>query len=185
MHHSTAGELKLIALEAALAALAIAVGYALNAIPNVELFTFVVFLSGALLGTRSGMRVGALAAIGYGLLNPYGLPGPPLLAALIISRMLIGLLGGILRPGLLVSSRPRRAAMFIAGGVVSTLLFQALTNVALALTLGQWRATFIGAAPFALTQLAWNAALFPVLGVACVDVARQLPIPGLPSGEDA
>lgn len=185
MHRSTAGELKLVALEAALAALAIAVGFALSGVPNAELFTFVIFLSGALLGYRSGMRVGALAAIGYGLLNPYGLPGPPLLAALVISRMLIGLLGGVMRPMLLDPSRIHRAVAFFAGAVVATLVFQTLTTIAVALTLGPWRATIIGAVPFALINLAWNAVCFPVLGVACVDVARQLPIPGLPSDEDA
>jgi hypothetical protein len=184
LRSSAAGELQLVALEAALAALAIAVGFALTALPNVELFTFVVFLSGVLLGSRSGMRVGGLAAIGYGLLNPYGLPGPPLLAALVVSRMLIGIAGGWARPVVLGGSLARRTAALVLAAVGCTLVFQTLTTIALAITLGQWRATLVGAVPFALWNLAWNVAFFPVLGVACVDVARRLPIPGLTSREE-
>jgi len=184
LRSAAAGELQLVALEAALAALAIASGYALAALPNVELVTFVVFLSGVLLGSRSGMRVGALAAIGFGLLNPNGLPGPPLLTALVVSRMLIGIAAGWFRPVVLTGSVTRRVVGLVAAAFACTLVFQTLTTIALALTLGQWRATLVGAVPFALTNLAWNVAFFPVLGVACVDVARQLPIPGLPFGED-
>jgi len=170
---------RLIAFEAGLAALAVGVGFALAFLPNVELFTFTVFLSGVLLGPFAGARVGVLAGLVYGLLNPYGLPSPVLLAALLGSRAVIGVLGGLLR-GSILRSGPRVAdGTFLVGGLLSTLVFQGLTTLAVAVTFGSWKAVILGAIPYALVNLAVNLVVFPLLGPSSVGAARRLPIPGL------
>ncbi len=173
-----------LVVEAALAALAVVVAFALAAIPNVELFTFVVFLSGVLLGWRSGARVGFIAALAYGLLNPYGLPQAPLLAALVIARVLTGAMGGLARGMILRAGFRRQVVLFALAGFVATLLFDALTNLSLALTIGQTGAVMLAAVPFAIVHHVSNVVAFAVLGVSCLEVARLLPIPGLLSREE-
>jgi hypothetical protein len=172
-----AHRVQLIVYEAALAALAVTVGFVLAAVPNVELFTLVVFLAGVLLGRASGARVGVLAALVYGLLSPYGLPDPILLTALLLSRLCIGVLGGSLRVWLLAGPRAKRVALFAVAGLLSSLIFQVLTNLAIGLTVGQWRVVLAGAVPYALVNMASNVASFSLLGVSTVDVVRRLPIP--------
>lgn len=168
---------RLITLEAGLAALAVGVGFALAFLPNVELFTFTVFLAGVLLGPFAGARVGVLAGLVYGLLNPYGLPGPILLGALLGSRALIGVLGGLLRGAILGTARGDGG--FLVGGLLSTLIFQGLTTLAVAATFGSWKAVIVGAIPYALVNVAVNLVVFPLLGPSSVAAARRLPIPGL------
>jgi len=143
-----------------------------------------VFLSGVLLGPASGARVGALAATVFGLVNPYGLPDPLLLTALIVSRTLIGALGGALRGVLQRGPRLPRMAIFLVAAIVATLVFQGLTNAAIGLTFGNWRAVLVGAVPFALVNLLANSAAFVLLGVSAVDVARRLPLPSQAPEED-
>jgi uncharacterized membrane protein len=147
-------------------------------IPNVELFTFVVFLSGVLLGPASGMRVGIIAAAVYGVFNVWGAAHPLLLAALIVARALIGAIGGWMRRSI-YEARPRgRILRFAAGAVLASVVFHTLTNLAIALTVGQLAATFVAGAPFALLNTAVNVPVFGALGPQCVEVARRLPIPG-------
>ncbi len=181
---------RLATLEAAFAALAVAAGFVLAVVPNVELFTFIVFLSGVLLGSVSGIRVGILASIAYGLLSPYGLPGVPLLVALVVSRGVVGWLGGAMSP-LLGADRDdpegdadglaiaRRAAAWAMGGLIATAVFQALTTLAVAYTVGAWRATVLAAVPYAVVALVCNVLVFPLLGTHVHRVARRLPIPEL------
>ena len=63
-----------------LVALIVAAGYSLAGVPNVELVTLLVFVSGFLLGPRLGLAVGATSWGLYSLLNPMGAAVPPVLA---------------------------------------------------------------------------------------------------------
>jgi hypothetical protein len=179
LRHSTARDVVHIVREAALAALAAASGYLLVAVPNVELFTFAVFLSGVLLGPVPGARVGLLASAVFRILTPFGPPPLPLLVALLLGGVLVGVVGGLLRPVLFGVGRIPRTILLVGAGALCTLLTQALTNSAVALTIGQWKATLVGAIPFVLTNLLCNVVVFPVLGTACIEAAPHLPIPGL------
>ena len=82
------------------AALAVGLGYSLLLIPNVELITVVIFLSGLTLGIRWGILVGAVSEFIFSAMNPLGsgLIFPPLMAAQIISMIILGLAGGLLKP---------------------------------------------------------------------------------------
>jgi len=173
-----------IVLEAALAALAVVSSLVLAVIPNVELFTFVVFLSGVLLGPASGARVGLIAALAYGIVNPYGLPTIPLLAALVLARVLTGIVGGLMRPALLRARVLRRLVLFAAAGLLTTFVFDSLTNLSLVITIGQPRAVLVGALPFAVIHHLNNLVVFPILGASSLEVARSLPIPGLVTREE-
>ena len=61
-----------VALISILAALAIGGNYALSAIPNVELSSVMVFLSGFLFGPLIGVLVGLIAMTIYQLFSPFG-----------------------------------------------------------------------------------------------------------------
>ena len=53
-------------------ALAIGLGFSLLMVPNVELITVIVFLSGLTLGVRWGILVGGTAEFIFSVLNPFG-----------------------------------------------------------------------------------------------------------------
>jgi len=82
------------------AALAIGVGFSLLLIPNIELITVTIFISGLTLGSAWGMLIGGTAEIIFSSLNPLGsgLSFPPLFFSQVLSMIIIGAIGGWLRP---------------------------------------------------------------------------------------
>jgi len=84
-----------IALVSTFTALAIVLGYLLAYIPNVELFTLTIFLSGFILGKRDGMIVGFLSSLIFCFFNPLGASPLPLLAFQLTHYSLTGLLGAL------------------------------------------------------------------------------------------
>ena len=83
-----------IALISTFTALGIVLGYLLAYIPNIELFTLTVFLSGFTLGKRNGMIVGFLSSLIFCFFNPLG-ADLPLLAFQLTHYSLTGLLGAL------------------------------------------------------------------------------------------
>ncbi|MFX1327401.1 MAG: hypothetical protein ACFE91_04570 [Promethearchaeota archaeon] len=86
-----------IALISTFTALAIVLGYLLVYIPNIELFTLMIFLSGFILGKRDGMIVGFLSSFIFCYFNPFGSSPLPLLAFQLIHYSITGLLGALTR----------------------------------------------------------------------------------------
>ncbi len=85
-----------IALISTFTALSVVVGYLLAIIPNIELFTLMIFLSGFILGKRDGMVIGFFSSFIFCFFNPFG-PSPlPLLAFQLFHYSLTGLWGGLL-----------------------------------------------------------------------------------------
>ncbi len=84
-----------IVLISTFTALAIVLGYLLALIPNIELFTLTIFLSGFILGKRDGMIVGLFSSFIFCFFNPFG-PSPlPLFTFQLFHYSLTGLLGGL------------------------------------------------------------------------------------------
>lgn len=84
-----------IALISTFSALCIVIGYLLAVIPNIELFTLTIFLSGFTLGKREGMIIGIFSSFIFCFFNPFG-PSPlPLLTFQLFHYSLTGLLGGL------------------------------------------------------------------------------------------
>jgi hypothetical protein len=140
-------------------------------IPNLEVLTLVVFLSGVLLGARDGALVGTLTMVVYSLLNPYGAVHPLVTLAQVAGEALAGVAGGIgARAGLERLAVPVRAAALGALAVLLTAVFDLLTNAATGVVFGQVRLTLIGGIPFALWHIGWNVVLFVTLGTPLVGV---------------
>jgi hypothetical protein len=152
-----------------LVALIVAAGYSLAGVPNVELVTFLVFVSGFLLGPRLGPAVGATAWGLYSVLNPMGPAVPPVLAAQVAAGALVGLAGGAVGP-IVLERTGRLVCTLLCGlsGLVLTLLYQGAVNAAAFFTFVDERGarafwTFLaGGIAFTATHLIWNTALFLV-----------------------
>ncbi len=84
-----------IALLSTFAALAVVLGYLLAYLPNIELFTLTIFLSGFILGKRDGIIVGFLSSFIFCFFNPFGASPLPLLTFQLVHYSLTGLLGAL------------------------------------------------------------------------------------------
>jgi len=152
---------------ALLVALTVSLGYLLAAVPNVELMTISLFLSGYLLGPALGAGVALGSALLYGLLNPLGPALPPLLAAQALGFVAAALGGAALGPLLAgLSSRARAAALAGFCGFGLTAFYDLATNLAsyYLVTAGESSlglGTFlVGGGVFMVVHLLWNTALF-------------------------
>lgn len=113
-----------------LIALGVALGFALNRIPNIELVTSTVFFSGYTLGYGRGFGVGMLTEGLYSMLNPYGPAAPPLLAAQVLSMGVTGLAGGWFKAKRM-DEKPFFPFKSGLTGLACTCLFDSLTTLSL------------------------------------------------------
>ena len=120
-------------------AVAIGMGFSLMLIPNIELITVVVFLSGLYLGIRWGGLVGMTSMAIYSGMNPMGsgLSFPPLFAMQIIGMSLTGIIGGLVRPFFFV----KQFNVFLISslailGFTVTLIYDMLTLIAYPIAAG-------------------------------------------------
>ncbi len=113
-------------------AMAIAVGYSLMMVPNIELITVTIFLSGLTLNALWGALVGFVAMGIYSGLNPLGsgMSFPPLFFAQLVSMSLCGVIGGFLKP-FFVTNRYKISHLVLLGlsGFVVTLIYDVLTLI--------------------------------------------------------
>jgi hypothetical protein len=157
---------------AILIAICVVLGYLFLAVPNLEMITAGIFISGVWMGPGTGMLIGFLAEAIYSLSNPMGFPPPPLLLAQVISMALVGLAGGLLR-GLAVQNRFfTRAAwlrhLLLAGsGLMLTLIFDILTTLSFPLSAGfslqQMEITMALGIPFMALHLISNTLIFALI----------------------
>jgi len=120
-------------------AVAIGMGFSLMLMPNIELITVVVFLSGLYLGIWWGGLVGMTSMAIYSGMNPMGsgLSFPPLFAMQIIGMSLTGIIGGLVRPFFFV----KQFNVFLISslailGFTVTLIYDMLTLIAYPIAAG-------------------------------------------------
>ena len=120
-------------------ALAIGMGFSLMLVPNVELITVIVFLSGLILGAKWGTLVGGTAIFIYSGLNPMGsgLSFPPLFFMQIIGMSITGAVGGLVRP---IFNQKKIGVISLIGlsvlGFLVTLIYDLLTLVSYPISAG-------------------------------------------------
>ncbi len=166
-----------VALVAVLAALAIGGNYALSALPNVELSSVMVFLSGFLFGPVIGALVGSIAMIIYQYWNPWGAFIPPIGLAVIGCTIFIGVIGGILGKALqrLDYSDSRWFLLPVLFGILLTLFFDLVTNFAYSITFGiPFIVVLIIGLPFTIVHIVSNAILFGLLTQPVTRAAHHL-----------
>ena len=129
----------------------------------VELFSAATVLSGTLVGAIWGAWVGGVARLVFSVANPYGPPHPWVLAAQVVGGAALGAAGGALRRGLSTGGA-RASIAWLLVGLLGTIGYDLVTNVAQGVVFGSIRATLaLGAIP-ALQHVSSNAVLFFVVG---------------------
>lgn len=152
-----------------LTALAVTVGYLFALVPNLELITAVIVVSGFLTGPGFGLLIGAAAMLIYSLFNNWGAPMPLLLLAQMAGMALAGAAGGLLPlRGWLERPPVIRGAFFGLLGFVLTLVYDILTTLSFALVVtggdfGKILAIFINGALFTGLHLLSNTLIFALL----------------------
>ena len=152
---------------AAFIAVGLVSGYALAAVPNVELVTATCFCAGYVLGPGAGVFCGAFTEALFAGFHPMGSSFGLTLLAQVIGMALAGLLGSVCAILAKRASEWLRAALVVAFGILSTLIFDFITNLAFPITAGfsysQTLASFALALPFAAIHLVSNTLVFAVI----------------------
>ena len=120
-------------------ALAIGMGFSLILVPNIELITVIVFMSGLMLGLRWGALVGGTAIFIYSGLNPMGsgLSFPPLFFMQIIGMAITGFIGGLFK-SFFLSKKTSMISLICLGflGFFCTFIYDFLTLISYPLSAG-------------------------------------------------
>lgn len=148
-------------------AMIIGLGYALALVPNIELVTALVFLSGVLMGFRKGLVVAIIGEFLFSALNPIGsgLLFPPMLISQVIAMAIISTVGALMRSFILKKSISVANTFLIAAtGFGVTLLYDVLVSAAYPLSAGfgirETIATIITGVSFSLLHLIANTFIF-------------------------
>jgi uncharacterized membrane protein len=168
-----------LAVIISLTALSIATNYALIGVYNVKLMDFIVFISGFCFGPMVGAFVGVLSWTIYGTLNPHGFVLSIWLATM-FSETIYGLVGGFLGRNfnsLQLKKEWKEASVFFAIlGVMSTLIYDVVTNIVFGLSSGinVIIAIFSGFFPFGLVHVVSNAIFFAVGSVPAISAIETI-----------
>ncbi len=172
-------ETKRLTLIAVLSALTVALGYAFILVPNVELVSATVFISGYLLGPAGGVLVGVVGEGIYSTFNPMGsgLALPPLLIAQVFGIALFGLAGGVTRKLGRGGFGKREVILFVVVAVVLTANFDLFTTLAFPIAAGfsqeQMVATLAVGLAFNLIHIFSNAVIFALVVPAVLRKIRR------------
>ena len=84
-----------VAITSVFTALSVILGYMLIFLPNIELITLMIFLSGFIIGKKEGILVGAFSSFIFCFFNPMGSSSFLLLTVQLIYYSFVGLIGGL------------------------------------------------------------------------------------------
>ncbi len=147
---------------------ALGAGYLLAGVPNVELISLIVALSGAVLGPVLGLLCGLLTGSIFALANPLGMSPPLLAAGQAVGMGCLALCGWLAArslgvPGMRLTWRHRLAGLL--AGLVGTLFYDLLT-VSVSWILFPdlpFLVMLVNAASFVLVHTGVNAVVFFIL----------------------
>jgi uncharacterized membrane protein len=162
-----------VSMVAMLSATSIALSYALYWIPNIELTSLMIFLSGFALGSRNGIVVGLITELVFSNLNPLGPAPPAILLAQVSCMMLIGTAGGAVakfsdQGDIKLSSSLKMGAM----GLYLTILYDLVTDLGFALSfpligndlVSTYVTYLVLGSPFMIVHVFSNTLLFGTIG---------------------
>ena len=132
-------ELNNLVRAAIFCALAIGMGFSLMLVPNIELITVIVFMSGLMLGWRWGSLVGGTAIFIYSGLNPMGsgLSFPPLFFMQILGMATTGFIGGLFKIFFVIKETNMTSLISLGFlGFFCTFIYDILTLISYPLSAG-------------------------------------------------
>lgn len=176
-----------ISFIAILTALSVVLGYLLAFIPNIEVFTLMIFLSGFMMSKKEGAIIGFLSALIFTILNPYG-PSPPLLFLYqLIHYSTTGVLGGLTKDFLRNKKyfKPtedlyifRIMLLFGFLGAVITFVFDILSTLfggfMVSITIDYFIASYLLGIVFTTVHLIGNVLIFVLLLPGLIQVIMKL-----------
>ena len=159
-----------MAMVGILSALSVAMGYAFIFVPNIEMISATIFISGYLLGVSKGIVVAIAAEMVYSSFNPMGsgLAFPFLLVSQVMGMSFFGAAGGMLgRWGDKFAFTKFRIGAFALAGLGCTLIYDLLTTLSWPIAAGfsgnQLYATIAFGALFSLIHLVSNTLIFALI----------------------
>jgi len=176
-----------ISFIAILTALSVVLGYLLAFIPNIEVFTLMIFLSGFMMSKKEGAIIGFLSALIFTFFNPYG-PSPPLLFLYqLIHYSTTGVLGGLTKDFLRNKKyfKPtedlyifRIMLLFGFLGAVITFVFDILSTLfggfMVSITIDYFIASYLLGIVFTTVHLIGNVLIFVLLLPGLIQVIMKL-----------
>ena len=154
---------------ASFVAVGLVAGIALAAVPNVELVTAVCFCAGFLLGAGAGALTGALTEALFAGFHPMGSSFGVLLVSQVIGMTAAGLFGALAAKVAGTRFSTRFAILVVSFGVLATLFFDLVTNLAFPIAAGfsfsQLTVSLTMAVPFAAIHIVSNAVVFALIVV--------------------
>ena len=157
-----------IALISIMAAIGIGGSYALVGLPNIEILSLIIFVTGYLYGWKVGSIVGAVSEAIFAGFNPYGVAPIITYATLIISFTLIGFIGGILgRNNEEIKINSWNMYKFAIIGGILTLFFDLITALSWIIVApgASFYLTLIMQIPFTVVHVVSNLLLFGLVGI--------------------
>lgn len=158
------------------AALALGINAPLLAVPNVEIFSLTLFLSGLFLGKANGTVVALTAGIIFIFFNPNG-PQPILFVGIaqIFGFLLFGLAGGVLRPTILKNyDAAKTTKLLVIIGALLTIYYDLSTNIVFAVIFGPFWPVLISGLGFGLIHFVSNSIIFGLSGTIVYKVWRRI-----------
>jgi hypothetical protein len=165
-----------VARIAVFAALALGANFPFLVIPSVEVISVTLFWCGLFLGWKHGMASAFLAGIIFVYFNPNG-PQPIILVGLaqITGFVTYALFGGLFRKFLLNNDKIINVIITMTAlGAVLTLLYDTITNIMFAITIGPFWVVLIGGLSFAVAHIISNTIIFGFSGVLVNKVWKRL-----------
>ncbi len=135
---------------AVFAAIAVALGLTLIAVPNVELVTATFFAAGYFLGVRRGVVTALVGEFLFSVLNPFGAAPPPLLIAQLTGMAIAAAAGATLGRRLAKFPPVLQMLLFGALGLAVTFCFDFLTTVSFLIFAGLSKATLLASLIYGL-----------------------------------
>ena len=176
-----------ISLIGTFTALAIVLGYTLAYIPNIEVFTLMIFLSGFIMSKKEGAIIGLLSASIFTFFNPLGPSPPPLFIYQLIHYSTTGVLGGLTKDFLRNKEyfKPtedlylfRIMLLFGFLGAIITFIFDILSTLfggfTVSITIDYFIATYLLGIVFTTVHLIGNVLVFVFLLPGLIQVIMKL-----------
>lgn len=158
------------------AALAFGINTPFLAIPNIELFSFSLFLSGLYMGKAGGAATALVAGIIFVFFNPNG--AQPILAIGVVQLfgfLLFGFFGGLVRPAILKKDNIKLTiAVLLVSGLVLTLWYDFTTNLLFAYIFGPFWPALIAGLGFSIIHTVSNTIMFGISGVVVQKIWKRI-----------
>ena len=116
-----------VALVSIMTALALVGSYVFVAIPNVELGSVVLFITGLVFGIEIGLATMLITTVIFGMINPWGAAVPAILLSQVIAWAIVVITGYLV--GLSKTPEKHKQSYLGVLGFLVTLIFDLITNL--------------------------------------------------------